>query len=253
MGKIIAIANQKGGVGKTTTAINLSACLAAAERRTLLVDIDPQSNSTSGLGVSEANPTIYEVLIADLPAKEVVCPTAIEYLNLMPSAVRLSGAELELVAIPSRESRLSSALREISSDYEFILIDCPPSLGLLSVNALSAAHSVLIPIQTEYFALEGTVLLRNTIDLITSRINENLSIEGVLLTLFDSRLNLAKQIAENLTEHFGDLVYNTRIRRNVTLSEAPSHGKPAILYDISSPGAQDYLALAGEVIFRNGG
>lgn len=251
MAKIISIANQKGGVGKTTTAINLSSLLAAAEKKTLLVDIDPQSNSSSGLSVTNQQISVYDVLADKVRINDAITNTFMPFLDLLPSNINLVGAEIELVDVEGREAKLKKALNEISSNYDFILIDCPPSLGLLTLNALTASDSVLIPVQCEYFALEGLGQLLNTINIVKKHFNPELSIEGVLLTMFDSRLRLSHQVAEEVRKYFGDKVYNTVIHRNVRISEAPSYGKPIILYDAISSGAKNYMSLAAELLERN--
>ena len=250
MTKIVALANQKGGVGKTTTAINLGASVAACERRVLLVDIDPQANATSGLGVTEANPSMYDVLIDNLPLKDIVRPTEIPTLFLAPSSVDLVGAEVELRDAIGREYYLKRVLETVAADYDYILIDSPPSLGLLTVNGLTAANSVLVPLQAEYFALEGVSQLLSTIDRVKSAVNPSLDVEGIVLTMYDERMNLARQVAEEVRGHFGEKLYKTVIPRNVRLSEAPSFGKPIILYDIRSRGSEAYVSLAREFIQR---
>jgi chromosome partitioning protein len=254
MSHVIAIANQKGGVGKTTTAINLGASLAVAEKRTLVVDMDPQGNATSGLGVTErrARPTIYDVLIGNSSVgAAVVEGVHFPYLDVVPSTRDLVGAEIELVPAKGRESVLRAALASIRDAYDFVLVDCPPSLGLLTLNTLTAADSVLIPIQCEFYALEGLSQLLNTVRLVQRSLNRALEIEGVLLTMFDRRLNLSRQVAAEAREYFGPKVYRAAIPRNVRLAEAPSFGKPIVLYDVLSAGAQAYLAMAHEVIDRN--
>jgi chromosome partitioning protein len=253
MSRVIAIANQKGGVGKTTTAINLGASLAVAEQRTLIVDIDPQANASSGLGIrpGEDLPTVYDILIERSPADQAVLRQVhFPYLDLIPSSRDLVGAEIELVEAQDRERILRRALEPVRDAYDFILIDCPPSLGLLTLNTLVAADSVLIPIQCEFYALEGLSQLLNTVRLVQKSLNPGLEIEGVLLTMYDRRLNLSRQVAEEAREYFGDRVYRSTIPRNVSLAEAPSFGQPIVQYDVLSVGAQGYLAVAREVIAR---
>jgi chromosome partitioning protein len=250
MARIICITNQKGGVGKTTTTVNLSACLAAIEKRTLLVDMDPQGNSTSGVGLdkNECDPNIYQVLMGDADILQAIRPTDLKKLFCIPSNSSLTGAEVELVSMEDRENRLKKALATIERDFDYILIDCPPSLGFLTLNALTAAHSVLIPVQSEYYALEGLSSLMGTVELVRESLNPRLEIEGALLTMHDSRTRLSGQVAEEVRKFFGEKVYNTVIPRNIQLSESPSFGKPIILYDIRSSGAQAYLNLTKEVV-----
>ena len=255
MGRIIAVANQKGGVGKTTTAVNLAASLAAAEKRVLLVDIDPQGNASSGLGVSRTetdSPSIYDLLIDDRPLAEVVRKTELPQLDIISARADLAGAEIELVPLPDRETRLARSLRPAAADYDFIFIDTPPSLGLLTLNALAAADAVLVPLQCEYYALEGLTDLQTTIELVGRSLNPGLAIEGIVLCMVDSRQNLTEQVASEVRGHFDGKVYRTTVPRNVRLSEAPSFGKPIILYDIASKGAKSYLELAREFLSRQG-
>ena len=253
MSKIIAIANQKGGVGKTTTAINLAASLATQGKKVLLIDADPQANATSGLGVDPKNvvSSIYECLVDDYPMKGTQISTVVKGLDIIGSRIDLVGAELELINKENRERILQQQLSTVRNDYDFVLIDCSPSLGLITVNALTAANSVIIPVQAEYFALEGISKLLNTIRIIKSKLNPTLEIEGFLLTMYDARLRLANQISEDLKTHFGEMVFNTVIPRNIRLSEAPSHGLPVILYDAESRGATSHMQLAKEIIIKN--
>lgn len=253
MGKIIAIANQKGGVGKTTTAINLAASLAALEYKTLIVDADPQANATSGVGHNpkEIRSTIYECMINDLPAAGCILSTRISHLDLLPSHIDLVGAEVEMVNLESREEKMRRALLPVKDNYDFVLIDCSPSLGLITVNALTAADSVIVPVQCEYFALEGLGKLLNTIKIIQSRLNTRLEIEGILLTMYDTRLRLSNQVVEEVRTHFQKMVFETLIPRNIRLSESPSFGLPALAHDAESKGAISYLNLATEIASRN--
>ncbi len=253
MGKIITITNQKGGVGKTTTAVNLASCLGVAEYETLLVDIDPQANATSGVGIEkeDSGKTTYEVLIHQIEPAEAIVKTEVPFLSILPSHVNLVGAEVELVEYSNRETMLKRALEKIRKHYKYIIIDCPPSLGLLTLNALTAADTVLIPVQCEYYALEGLSQLLNTINIVKKNLNSHLDVEGVLMTMFDGRLRLSNQIVDEVKKYFGDKVFSTIITRNVRLSEAPSFGKPIILYDAISSGTRNYMELTKEILQNN--
>ncbi len=253
MGKIISIANQKGGVGKTTTAINVACSLAVLDFKTLIIDCDPQANATTGNGFDLRNIqlSIYDCLVNDTPAKQVILQTETPNLSLIPSHLDLVGAEIELINHPNREKKLDQVLSEIKDDFDFIIIDCSPSLGLITVNALTASDSVIIPVQCEYFALEGLGKLLNTIKIVQSRLNKHLAIEGILMTMYDGRLRLSNQVVEEVKNHFDDSVFNTIIHRNTRLGEAPSLGKPVLLYDAVSTGALNYLNLAREILQRN--
>lgn len=254
MGKIIAIANQKGGVGKTTTAINLAASLAVLEKKVLIIDADPQANATSGSGfdIKNVKTSIYECLIDEVNPNDIILNSEIEGLDLLPSHIDLVGAEIEMLNMPNRERMLKTVIEKIEKKYDYILIDCSPSLGLITVNSLTAAHSIMIPVQCEYFALEGLGKLLNTIKIIQSRLNPDLEIEGFVLTMYDSRLRLSNQVVEEVRRHFQQMVFDTIIQRNVKISEAPSFGKPVIMYDAESKGSLNYLNLARELLQKNG-
>lgn len=253
MSKVIAFANQKGGVGKTTSAVNIATCLAVAERMTLLVDLDPQSNATTGVSdlLELDSTTIYDILIKDVPAEKGIVHSSLSYLHVIPSTHDLVGAEIELVGLMAREYYLTEALKNITANYEYVLLDCPPSLGLLTLNALAFADSVLIPIQCEYYALEGLSQLLQTIRLVQRHLNTKLEIEGVLVTMYDGRLNLSKQVEKEVRDYFSDNAFKTVVRRNVRLGEAPGFGKPVLLYEANSPGAQDYLMVVEEILQRD--
>lgn len=254
MGKVIALANQKGGVGKTTTAINLAASLAVLEQKVLLIDADPQANATSGTGFDLRNikTSIYECLIDSVNPSDIILKSEIDGLDLIPSHIDLVGAEIEMLNLPNREKMLKAVVEKVKDSYDFILIDCSPSLGLITVNALSAADSVMIPVQCEYFALEGLGKLLNTIKIIQARLNPDLQIEGFLLTMYDARLRLSNQVVDEVKKHFQQMVFSTIIQRNIKLGEAPSYGKPVILYDAASTGSANYLNLARELLQKNG-
>jgi chromosome partitioning protein len=254
MGKIIAIANQKGGVGKTTTSINLAASLAVLEYKTLLVDADPQANSTSGLGYDPKTieNSIYECMVDGIEAKDLILKSDIEHLHLLPSHIDLVGAEIEMINLQNREEKMKGVLAKVREDYDFIIIDCSPSLGLITINALTAADSVIIPVQCEYFALEGLGKLLNTIKIIQGRLNVNLNIEGILLTMYDMRLRLSNQVVDEVRQHFQSMVFETIIPRNIRLSESPSFGVPAISHDAESKGSVSYINLARELLEKNG-
>ena len=253
MGKVIAIANQKGGVGKTTTAINLAAGLSVLEYKTLVIDADPQANATSGVGFDPRSikTSIYECIIDDVEPSNIILNTSTPFLDLIPAHIDLVGAEVEIINLPNREKMMRKVVNKIRNDYEFVIIDCSPSLGLITINALTAADSVIIPVQCEYFALEGLGKLLNTIKIVQSRLNPDLDIEGILLTMYDNRLNLSKQVAEEVKTHFQQMVFNTLISRNTKLGEAPSFGHTIMMYDLNSSGAINYLNLAREILQKN--
>jgi chromosome partitioning protein len=248
--RVLAVANQKGGVGKTTSAVNIASCLAAAEQRTLLIDLDPQGNATSGLGLAKHDLTrsIYDVLVHRTPLKEITVNTALSFLDIAPSNTQLVGAELELVSVFARETRLANAIQSLGEEYQYIVIDCPPSLNLLTINALTSADGVVVPVQCEYYAMEGLTELVKTIQLVHEHLNSRLQIEGIILTMYDQRNNLARQVASEVRSYFGEKVYETVVPRNVKLSESPSHGKSIILYDVHSKGAKSYLELTRELL-----
>ena len=251
--KIIALSNQKGGVGKTTSAVNIASFLAITETPILLIDMDPQANASTALGISNCNQySIYDAIINNKNIKDCIQKTEIDYLNIVPSNAKLAGAEIELVSMFTRESILKECLQEVQGRYKYIIIDSPPSLGLLTINVLTASNSIIIPIQCEYYALEGLSQLLNTIRLVQKNLNSNLDIEGILVTMYDSRLNLSQQVLKEVQDYFGDKVYQTLINRNVRLGEAPSHGKPIVLYDASSTGSQNYMNLVSEILDKNG-
>jgi chromosome partitioning protein len=253
MGKVIAIANQKGGVGKTTTSINLAASFAVLEHRTLIIDADPQANATSGVGIDpqSVKTSIYECIVDDIEPRNIIYKTTTPNLDLLPAHIDLVGAEIEMINLPNRETKMRNVINKIKEDYDFIIIDCAPSLGLITINSLTAADSVIIPVQCEYFALEGLGKLLNTIKIVKSHLNPELTIEGILLTMYDARLRLANQVIEDVKQHFQDLVFETVVYRNIKLSEAPSYGESIIMYDADSKGAQNYLNLAREVLQKN--
>lgn len=252
MSRVIAVANQKGGVGKSTTAINLSACLAEKGKRVLIIDVDPQGNATSGLGVDKnsAETTLYELMLGEVEIEQVLVKNVIDNLDLIPSNINLSGAEIELLEIEDKEYVLRNSISQVRDSYDYIIMDCPPSLNMLTINALTASNSVIVPIQCEYYALEGLSQLIQTIELVKDRLNESLYIEGIVFTMYDARTNLSMQVVENVKSHLQQHIYNTVIPRNVRLAEAPSYGEPVILYDSKSTGAESYRALAGEVMSR---